>query len=294
MRNFSEKWFTRHQGSVKGPFTVALLRSNLAQGRLAESAEVSQDLQLWQPLKQVLAVAASGKHSLDDASQPAEHQLVEEREGFDRRTGIQATTSAERLQRKKRRRAREKSQVIRARQLRTRRMQVMLLNKEDWFWPIFSVCATVAVLFMVALLYPTKLPMPDVNCDAAPKAAVNWENCIKLELDLTAAHLRNANLRNTQLSGSRLTYADLQATDLSYADLQRTDLSYADLRAANFKGSDLQQADLSNSVLTGANLSFADLRGANLAGSDLENALFDHAIWIDGRQCAADSRGECR
>lgn len=293
MSQFSEKWFTRQQGTIKGPFTIALLRSNLQRGRLAESDEVSQDQQHWLTLADVLAATDKRQQKPPSPADTIKHP-VDERDGFDRRTGLPQQSSAiERAQRKKTRREKEKANIVRRRQLRTRRMSLLLTRKENWFWPLFSLSAVITALFLIAFFYPTLLPLPDTACDEPAQAHVNWENCIKLRVDLTDATLRHANLRNMQLMGAQLMGADLHAANLSYANLQETNLSYADLSDSNLMGSHLQHADLSNSLLAGADLSFADLTGANIGGSELAGARLHNAIWIDGSTCLPASIGTC-
>lgn len=293
MSQFSEKWFIRQQGNIKGPFTIALLRSNLKRGRLAETDEVSQDQQHWLRLSDLLA-AAIMRQSEPETSPVVDKHPIDERDGFDRRTELaEQSSAAERSQRKKTRREKENANIVRRRQLRTHRMRILFNQRENWFWPLFSISAVIIALFLIAFLYPTLLPLPETACDSPAKANVNWENCIKPRAELTAANLSRANLRNTQLAGAQLMSADLHAANLSYANLQEANLSYADLSKANLMGSHLQHADLSNSLLSNANLSFADLTGANLGNSELEGAQLGHAIWIDGKQCLPHSVGEC-
>ena len=66
---------------------------------------------------------------------------------------------------------------------------------------------------------------------------------------------------------------DLRGADLSYANLCGADLSDADLR-----GADLFWASLGDADLTRANLSYADLRGTSVSEADLIGAL----DWLAG------------
>ena len=68
------------------------------------------------------------------------------------------------------------------------------------------------------------------------------------------ANLRDANLRDADLSGANLRDANLSGTDLSGANLRDAILNDANLHHAN----------LCNANLNGANLRDADLSGANL------------------------------
>ena len=66
--------------------------------------------------------------------------------------------------------------------------------------------------------------------------------------------------------------ADLSGAKLSGADLSWADLSRAKLSGADLSGADLSWAKLSGADLSGADLSRADLSGADLSGADLSGA----------------------
>ncbi len=86
------------------------------------------------------------------------------------------------------------------------------------------------------------------------------------------ARLAGADLRDADLWGVRLEYADLGGADLREAVLYRADLQGADLSRADLSGADLRRADLSGADLSGTTLTDADLRGADLRGADLSGA----------------------
>ena len=65
---------------------------------------------------------------------------------------------------------------------------------------------------------------------------------------------------------------NLRGADLSYADLSGADLSYADLRSANLRGANLRSADLRSADLSGADLRYANLRSADLSDANLRYA----------------------
>lgn len=69
------------------------------------------------------------------------------------------------------------------------------------------------------------------------------------EVDGVRANLREAKLREADLSGANLRGADLREANLSGANLLG-----ADLREANLRGANLSESDLSGVDLTGANL----------------------------------------
>jgi len=63
-------------------------------------------------------------------------------------------------------------------------------------------------------------------------------------------------------------------TLLREANLQGADLRWANLREANLQGADLQEADLRWANLRGADLQEADLRWADLRGADWDFTSF--------------------
>jgi hypothetical protein len=106
------------------------------------------------------------------------------------------------------------------------------------------------------------------------------------EADLSGANLRGADLREANLSWADLRGADLREANLRWADLRRADLSWADLRRADLRRADLRGANLREVDLSEADLRGADLRGANLSGANLSGANLSEA---KGLPIAADA-----
>jgi hypothetical protein len=82
--------------------------------------------------------------------------------------------------------------------------------------------------------------------------------------------------------------ANLRWADLRCANLSGAKLSRADLREANLRLADLRWADL-----RGANLRLADLRGANLTRADLRWADLDLScfpLWCGGSKFKCDMK----
>ena len=95
-------------------------------------------------------------------------------------------------------------------------------------------------------------------------------------VDLTGAHLANANLESAKLHGASLSRARLQGASLYNAHLHGASLDYAQLQAASFDYAQLQGASLQNAGLHGASLYKARLHGASLASARLHGAsLFE-------------------
>lgn len=99
--------------------------------------------------------------------------------------------------------------------------------------------------------------------------------------DLSNAGLRNAMLRQMNLSETNLRNADLYHADLAQADLYGADFNNARLARANLEAANLVKAHLRYANLREANLEQADLTQANLKNAILEDADFKGAILLD-------------
>lgn len=105
-------------------------------------------------------------------------------------------------------------------------------------------------------------------------------------------------LRNTDLSGANLQYANLKDVDLSGANLTDANLSHANLENANLSGANLTDTDLNYAILAGAkfkeakliNTTFhhASMGGVNLTGADIKGAEFHHTDMEKANFGAAD------
>jgi uncharacterized protein YjbI with pentapeptide repeats len=103
--------------------------------------------------------------------------------------------------------------------------------------------------------------------------ADNPEQVPDLEFaDLSATHLRNANLCEAVLRDANLQEADLGGADLREANLMEADLYWANLQRADLRQADLREADLTNAGLDSADLREANLREANLSWANLQRA----------------------
>ena len=65
-------------------------------------------------------------------------------------------------------------------------------------------------------------------------------------------------------------------------------------RGVEWHGCGLTGANLTGAYLYGAYLIEADLTGADLSGANLSGADLSLATWVDGRDCAQGSIGECK
>jgi uncharacterized protein YjbI with pentapeptide repeats len=109
--------------------------------------------------------------------------------------------------------------------------------------------------------------------------------------DLRDASLTGADLRGATLIGAYLTGADLRDAYLRDAILTDATLIGADLRDATLIGADLAGAVLTEANLTEANLTGANLTGANLQYADLTGAVLTDADLFDASLTGADLTG---
>ncbi|PCH65114.1 MAG: hypothetical protein COC04_02795 [Gammaproteobacteria bacterium] len=289
MKKKISKWYTRRNGTVTGPFSNAVVSNNLLVGRLSLHDEVSADQQTWQLLLNIPELSNIVNAEEVDRTQ----RNLDERDGFDRRK-LQEPPPEEILQkRKQERRTSETDRDIEYRQLRTLLLKRYRQHKERLYWPLVALFFVMLLSLMLAVVFPTKLPIPLPNCMTPVGPDINWNNCSKLKLDLHNQDFTGAQLRNSKFIGSNLWNTSFIDADLAYADLRFTNMSYSQLQNSKLIGANLQKADLSYADLTNADLSFADLTAANLGGSKLDNAIFDYAIWPDGETCALGSIGRC-
>ncbi len=292
MQSARQKWFTRHNGEVKGPFTLALLKSNWLLGRLNAQDEISEDQKQWRPIGNIVELELSHTSTPLPADPKQAKQYLDERDGYDRRQ-VTAATELQLQQRKQQRRAREPSELIVQRQLRSRLLEGYRQHHDRLLWPALITFFGVVGIFLTAIFYPTTIPVSDADCQTPPSAGVNWENCVFSPVDLQGANLQDSNLRNSVIRASLLLNVNLANADLMYADLSRSDFSYANLTNSKLKGADLRQTDLTYSDLSLADLAFADLRGAIIGSANLQGAILNQTIWIDGSICDKASVGNC-
>ena len=126
---------------------------------------------------------------------------------------------------------------------------------------------------------------------SAKKDVTDWNKYRKEraneEIWLQGACLREANLQGANLSWANLQGAYLRNANLQGADLVWANLQGANLREANLQGADLQCANLQDAELAGganlqgAKLSRANLQNADLRGAKLQSATFMMAL-VDG------------
>lgn len=287
MTNTHGQWYIRRQGEISGPFNGSVIINHLIVGRLSMQDEVSPDSKRWSPLLQ-----QPNLHP-ENYDEEKARRLLDERTGLDRRQ--QQTPRPEHLkQRRGERRSLEPQSEQERRDFRRQLMRQYHERSERMFWPLLITFSFLIAITLMAVLFPTTIPMPLPNCSSPAAPEVNWNNCLKSQADLSNLDMHAAHLRNSHLSDARLMNTILADADIAYANLRHADLSYSDLRGAILFGTNLTEADLSNADLSHADLAYADLTNAKLGGTQFDGARLDNAIWIDGQICAVNSVGDCR
>jgi hypothetical protein len=286
MKKKNTLWYVRQEGEVTGPFPSRVLTNNLMLGRLTMDDQACLDGTNW------LAIADITVLHPEQEVDVRTKITLDERNGFDRRQTIEGESEKKR-QRSEDRRAPENPDTIRRRQFHTILMQKFREQQSPILWPLVAVALLLLSVVSTAIFSPTLLPVSQVDCNAPADIAVNWNNCLKPNLQLANTTMNNAQLRSARLTNSNLISATLISADMAYADLSFSALNYSQLQNADLVGANLEQADLSNADLSNADLSYANLLNANLEGAILDNVSFDHAIWPNGDMCSIRSVGQC-
>ncbi len=115
-------------------------------------------------------------------------------------------------------------------------------------------------------------------------------------IELTGADLEGTNLEGANLQGALLENANLKNSVLIGANLKRAklkgaNLKWADLTDANLRGADLTEARLTGAILKRANLWEADLTSAILKWADLTDANLGKADLTNAKLTGANLKG---
>ncbi|UOY06935.1 pentapeptide repeat-containing protein [Muricauda sp. SCSIO 64092] len=103
----------------------------------------------------------------------------------------------------------------------------------------------------------------------------------KNELVFSQLNLKNINLSGAQLRFANFRYADLRNANFSYAQLELADFTGADLRGANFDFASIKNTRMDNAVLnksldTILNLSNTTLKEVSFSNAELKNVIFSN------------------
>lgn len=288
MEKTNTLWYTRKNGTVKGPFTSAAIANDLILDRLSMDDEVSHDEINWQVLLQHSELHCK----LRGAELKKAKIYLDERNGFDQRDSQKSRPQYAKI-RKGERRSIESDINIQRRQFHTNLILKLRQQHHHLFWPLIAILLALALITFFAIKSPQEIPTPLADCHSPALSYVNWSNCHKPNLIMKNKDLSHAKLTNSHLIYSDFSQSNLSNADLTYANLQSSNLSNAQLQNSNLMGANLKNANLSYSNLSNANLSYANLTGVNLMSSQIDNVRFDHAIWTTGQRCAPQSIGKC-
>ncbi|PCJ33152.1 MAG: hypothetical protein COA90_00525 [Gammaproteobacteria bacterium] len=279
MKNKSTLWYTRQNGIINGPFSPSVIKDYISLNRLkVNHDEISSDQLNWHLIKQQ-ADESINLHQLD------------ERNGFDRRHPNKSIVRQSKSPRQDRRAGEEDTSILR-RQFRTLLMN-KFRNKQADKRPLLILFLASCCLLAIIITYSTPFPSTSINCDAPAHEKVNWSNCFKPKLNLPYTNFQHALLRSSQMQAANFEGSNFNHADLAYSNLKFSNLSYSQLNNSSLIGANLKSSNLSYANLTNADLSYANLTDVNLTTSNLKNTRFDHAIWTDGKQCLANSIGQC-
>lgn len=275
-------WYVRRGDKVAGPFPSQVIANHALLGRLKLSDEVSMDRLVWQTLadvRELMPPELLEVHTEDDPErrQWREERLKAARRWADERTHDERRHEEEGARPEDRRKPSEDPDVLALPHHHP--APARLPGKPSYLGVALVVIVVLgagASLFYFNPVNPVKVGVMPARpqCQQAAAPRVNWSGCDKQE--------------------TRLRGVDLSASDLTYTNFNHADLSGSRLRHAKLIGSSLGGALLNDVDLANADLSYADLQGASLISVSLEGATLDHAIWTDGRECAAGSIGQCR
>ena len=137
-----------------------------------------------------------------------------------------------------------------------------------------------------------------INMQRANLRGANLIGANLIGADLGGAHLRGAHLRGANLMGANFRYFDARLINLYGEDDEigtnltgGADLKDANLMGANLRGANLMGANLIDADLTGADLRGANLRGAKLIGANLFDAILTDANLTDANLFGANLTG---
>lgn len=281
-------WYIRNQAKewVKGPFPGGQISQEILLGRYGIDDEVSHDKEEWLAIRNVPELLPD--IFTEDQDDPGfNDRLAAARRWADERRGVADIDESNERRAGK---SYENEEIKRLHRLATeakKKASPLVI-----FTQLSVVFSVIVVIVILAFQYSPK-NKNEIDCTLPPAQGINLSGCNLSGAQLLKAKLVAANLMNTNLQTANLYSADLSHANLKYAQLHLTNLEYVNFAKADLTGASLMGADLSYASLSHANLSYANLRDAKVETTDFSNARLDHAIWIDGRTCRANSIGSC-
>lgn len=294
----SHIWYTRRDGESKGPFPIGQIRRFVLLGRLRDTDEVSPDGEKWARVCDTPVVIPDVMKNLETPEDYARLERArlreDERLDPDRRNTpeLPEPKDWERRARSDRRRE-EDMEVVQHRLAKADLIKELRSQRPSYRLQIGVTVALIAAVVAGYFIANPQSVEVARECQAPPRAGINWDTCQLDGSQLEGADLRGASARNVNLARALLRFALLAQADLSYGVFNETDFTGADLGGAQLIGANLRGADLSGADLRGADLSYADLTGAVLVDAKLDGARFDKAVWPDRQICGVGSTGGC-
>lgn len=296
----TDHWFIKKQGKVTGPFPVKLIGSYLILGRIDLDTLVSPDEHKWIPIGRLPSLIPDEvKHASTSEGKASLHKAKlreDERRGESRRdNGSNRRASERNDDRREKGDRRQNEEEISSAYLKLKSdfSQRSIVAKRRVLYGLVVVFAAVVALVAGFIFTEPATKIIKTDCSVVAGPGIDWQSCNKNSAELVAKNLSKAHLHSTKFNSALLVRANLTGANLSYAGFENANLSEADLSSAVMKGASLNNANLTGAKLIEADLSYADLSQAILLNVQVLNTRFDHAIWSDGRRCAAGSVDQC-
>ena len=300
-------WYIRHGGQVLGPYPQKVISDHLLLGRMQRDAPVSLDKVTWTPLQDfpeliapTLIAGKAGEHEQKNVwrreRRLASLRWANERQSGDRRNDTEVGNLAALFRRRSpidRRKLNDPLTLTLRQDHATQELQLKHQRERMYRWVAVIILLALGVIALLIIFVPPTpvkidIAAPQPACNQMARPQINWSAC-----DKSGALLQGVDLTSADLSLARFNRAQLDDSNLSYANLSNASLIYTHLARTSLLGANLSNADLSHAKLSDADLRYADLRGAVLSATVLTRAQLDHAIWPNGRLCAAGSLGQC-
>ncbi len=294
----AERWYTRRDGVIRGPYPAGQISRYILLGRIRETDQLSLDQHTWKEVS-ACQLLIPQVMKLPPTEENIKRLMMARMREDERCPGDRRDREPEPPQHIKERRSgderrqTESELLVRHRKLKQDIIQSVSNVSSDYKLPLSMVAVVVAGFILSYFTRPSQQQVAVPDCMAPVAAGVNWDGCNFSSAHLKDAILDNAMIRNARLDGSLLSGASLVNARLDYSSLANSDLSNADLTNAVLVGASLNGANLRNAKLDKANLAYANLSGALIEGADLTNAVLDNAIWVDQSECAPGSVGRC-
>ncbi len=286
-------WYIRKKNKITGPFPAGQLSQLLVVGRLSLDDEISHDKDEWVLISDVPSLIPEVLS--DDADPGQSERLAAARRWADERREERRETNVKKPRRQsKGRRTNELLEEVEYRNKRESIYRSFRERPKRAFFILFIFISLVSALIAGTFNYSPLVLIDEPDCNALPRAGVNWRNCNKSQLLAIRADLSEANLHSTILRGANLFASNFTQSRMDYSNLSGGNFSYAVFIKANLKGANFKNTDLRNANFSFANVSYADFFNATIVDVNFTNADLSNAIWINGEICQQGSIGICK